>query len=113
MSTINQSTLHHKIASWLNPILLVVIGYFGNMEITQVNRKLDEIITLKVNDATQEAEINALNVRLTRVENTVVYKHTADLPGVPDKNNSKNSEIIAVIPNNKDLIKSTSKKKRK
>lgn len=84
-----------KVALWVTPVLLVIIGYFTKSELEQINKKMDEIVQLKVTDAIMSGKIDALEYRVTELEKTV---HSIPISGKLSIPIAKASNILLAKP---------------
>lgn len=65
-----QVNVIQKVQSWLTPLLIVIIGYFSKANMDRIEKKMDDIVSIKIENATMRADITNLAGRVTRLENT-------------------------------------------
>lgn len=71
-----QTSFLQKINTWLNPTLILIIGYFLKTNMDRIERKMDEIVQLRIESASVTAQLNALDYRVGRLEQS----HTSNSP---------------------------------
>lgn len=90
------NTSVHKMALWINPVLLMIIGYFAKSTLDDLNKKMDDIVQMKVTDANLSGRVDGLEFRVSALEKTASHYSSGYNKSTLD--NSKSALVVLAKP---------------